>query len=294
MSEINKKKLMLISVSCSVVLLSLAAKFDLAISQTVIDYNSWFGTLFQTVGEFPVYLLFVLVGEIVMAYAIRQTTDLSSKASLFLGGLGLAAWQTKQYTNELLSYFAAILNNLAKGQAIGLANSDTTSKGFSPSVMWITWLIALLLLTCGIQFWLKTKSDLELKHYVRLALVAALTVWFALEVNLTLKDLWGRVRPYELSSTEKFTSWLQINGVTGHKSFPSGHTMAGTLAIVFSWFVSAKRRKYFFTGGVIYGILTGLSRVRIGAHFFSDVVFSFFLTAWIIYLLRELSVRLKV
>lgn len=110
---------------------------------------------------------------------------------------------------------------------------------------------------------------------MKIAILASLTVWFALEVNLTLKDLWGRYRPYELTSgNHEFTNWLTINGVNGHKSFPSGHTMAATLCIVFMVRFNNKR-KSFFIGGIVYGVVIAISRVIVGAHFFSDVTFSF-------------------
>ena len=67
--------------------------------------------------------------------------------------------------------------------------------------------------------------------------------------------------------------------------------MAGTLCIVFSWFTTKKQHTLWLIG-VGNGALLGLSRVIIGAHFLSDVVFSYFLTATISYVLRELYKRL--
>ncbi|MCQ5204275.1 tyrosine-protein phosphatase, partial [Mordavella massiliensis] len=66
---------------------------------------------------------------------------------------------------------------------------------------------------------------------MKIAILASLTVWFALEVNLTLKDLWGRYRLYELTSgNHEFTNWLTINGVYNYRDlggYPTfdGHTI---------------------------------------------------------------------
>jgi membrane-associated phospholipid phosphatase len=57
-----------------------------------------------------------------------------------------------------------------------------------------------------------------------------------------MKAFWGRMRPYEMNETwSNFTSWLQINGVNGHKSFPSGHSQEGWVALVLPLFVSPQR-----------------------------------------------------
>jgi membrane-associated phospholipid phosphatase len=143
----------------------------------------------------------------------------------------------------------------------------------------MVWLLFFVIFTLLVQWWLKNKTTKQLTCYMKIAILTSLTVWFALEVNLTLKDLWGRYRPYELTSgNHEFTNWLTINGVNGHKSFPSGQ-----------WFVSNNKRKGFFIGGIVYGVVIAISRVIVGAHFFSDVTFSFFLTALIIFIMNGLG-----
>lgn len=289
MSNILKKKLFIASTIVAVILLGIATFADLAISNGMINYNSIFGTVFQTFGEFPVYFIFVLSGEIAVVYAVRRKEDKLLAIPLFAGGLALSAWQVKQYLNEASSYSIAALTNIHNGKDMGLANSDTNTGGLSLQVALILWIVVYLCVTALVVFWMKNKSDQEIKKYLLLSIFASLTVWFSLEINGALKDFWGRVRPYELSASQNdFTSWLHPNGVNGHKSFPSGHTMAGTLCIVFSWFAVGAVRKRLWLFGVVYGGLMGLSRVIIGAHFLSDVVFSYFLTALFIYIVRSL------
>ncbi|KRL04143.1 phosphatase PAP2 family protein [Liquorilactobacillus oeni] len=290
----TKKKFFSVSAVICVVLLFIAAFGDLAISNTVINYNSIFGTIFQTFGEFPVYCIFVLCGEIAMAYALRHREELLFSSILFIGGLSLSLWQVKQYLNEIESYAISALNNIHSGRSMGLANSDAATAKLATGTAIILWLVVYAVFTILVQYWMSKKNNEQLNRYLIVAIFASLTVWFALEVNLTLKDVWGRVRPYELSSSQKdFTPWFHPNGINGHKSFPSGHTMAGTLCIVFSWFATQPQwHKRLWITGIIYGILLAISRVIIGAHFFSDVTFSFFLTAMIIFVMRELYERL--
>ena len=293
MSEENQKKLFGISAIICIILLTIAYFGDLAISNTLINYHSWVGTFCQTFGEFPVYLIFALCGQIAMTYAWRGDCEKLLAGPLFVGGLALSLWQSKQYVNEFLGYLYSIQTNLKNGTAIAMANSDSATGGYAGSTIIIVWLLFFAIFTLLVQWWLKNKTTKQLTRYMKIAILASLTVWFALEVNLTLKDLWGRYRPYELTSgNHEFTNWLTINGVNGHKSFPSGHTMAATLCIVFSWFVSNNKRKSFFIGGIVYGVVIAISRVIVGAHFFSDVTFSFFLTALIIFIMNGLCKKL--
>ncbi|WP_333589953.1 phosphatase PAP2 family protein [Ligilactobacillus acidipiscis] len=289
MSFSQQKKLFSISTVICVVLLVIAAFGDLWISNTVINYRSVFGTVFQSVGEFPQYLIFVISGQIALTFAFKIQGSVLFKCLLGSGGLAVSGWQLKQYLNEVESYFLSVSSNLDHHKPIGLANSDNAAAALSVGKAYWIWLLIFVILTVAFQYWLGHFQLETIQRLLLVAVFASLTVWFSLQVNQGLKEIWGRVRPYELNKTQSnFTNWLTINGVTGHKSFPSGHTQAATLLIVFSWFFKGKTQKVWWISGIVYGALMGLSRVVIGAHFMSDVVFSFFLTAVIIYIFRQL------
>lgn len=87
MSEENQKKLFGISAIICIILLTIAYFGDLAISNTLINYHSWAGTFCQTFGEFPVYLIFALCGQIAMTYAWRGDCEKLLAGPLFVGGL---------------------------------------------------------------------------------------------------------------------------------------------------------------------------------------------------------------
>ncbi|MHA8110845.1 phosphatase PAP2 family protein [Lactobacillaceae bacterium Melli_B4] len=292
MSLVNQRKLFGIAVIGFVITMVIAGLADLAISNTFINYNSWFGTFFQVFGEFPVYMILVLSGEIAIAYGLRVRENPLLSWSLIAGGVGLSAWQLQQYLKEIESYIVEIINNVDHGKPIGLANSDS-SAGIGSTTTIVILIVTYLILTWGCQAWFKNKSQAAIKQLLIVGLFASLTVFFAYEVNHALKDLWGRVRPYELSASQKeFTDWFVINGSNGHRSFPSGHTMAGTLMIVFSWFLTGKARHNFWIFGIVFGVLVALSRIVIGAHFAGDVFFSMFLTMLIIFVMWELYQKL--
>ncbi len=289
MTNVKQRQLFGISAIIFIVLMLIATFKDLQISNTVINYNSIFGTLFQSVGEFPEYLIFIVSGQLALCAAFKAPYPLRFKFFLGLGGAGLSGWQLKQYLNEIESYFLSVSSNKQHNKPIGLANSDSSSKALTVAHAYMIWIVVFILITLLLQYWFSHFSLITIQHLLLIAVFACLTTWISLQVNQGLKNIWGRVRPYELNKGQTdYTNWLTINGVTGHMSFPSGHTQAATLLIVFSWFFNGQAKKNWWTIGIVYGVLMGISRVIIGAHFMSDVVFSFFMTALIIYTMRSL------
>ncbi|HSH98390.1 MAG TPA: phosphatase PAP2 family protein [Methyloradius sp.] len=98
-----------------------------------------------------------------------------------------------------------------------------------------------------------------------------------LAVNGGLKEHWGRARPRDVvqfGGTQKFTpAWVISDQCTHNCSFVTGHG-AAAFAVTIGFFVS--RRKAWLAGGLVFGGLIGLTRMMNGAHFLSDVTFSFF------------------
>ena len=94
-------------------------------------------------------------------------------------------------------------------------------------------------------------------------------------VNVLLKNMWGRVRPNDVSyfnGIHDFTPWYKIsNSCISNCSFVSGDASVGFLLIIF-YFIT-KKSAYLYLG-LILGSLLGFIRVIAGGHFFSDIVFS--------------------
>ncbi len=101
------------------------------------------------------------------------------------------------------------------------------------------------------------------------------TITMLLVVNVLLKNMWGRVRPNDVSyfgGFQDFTPWYQIsNSCTSNCSFVSGDSSVGFLLIVF-YFIT-KKNAYFYLG-LILGSILGFIRIAAGGHFFSDIIFS--------------------
>jgi membrane-associated phospholipid phosphatase len=92
------------------------------------------------------------------------------------------------------------------------------------------------------------------------------------------KTLWGRVRFRELDALQAdFTPWYLPQGITGHRSFPSGHAAMGWMLLPLLLLVLDRGRRVRVGTGVLviaWGLLVAVSRVVVGAHYASDVLFS--------------------
>ncbi|MDC0498202.1 phosphatase PAP2 family protein [Alphaproteobacteria bacterium] len=101
----------------------------------------------------------------------------------------------------------------------------------------------------------------------------ALTMLFV--VNIILKNLWGRVRPNDISyfdGIHNFTPWYKIsNTCASNCSFVSGDSSVGFLLIIF--YFTTKKNAYLYLG-LILGSLLGFIRIAAGGHFLSDIIFS--------------------
>jgi lipid A 4'-phosphatase len=134
------------------------------------------------------------------------------------------------------------------------------------------------------------------KAFYATVVLVSLIVGPMLAVNAGLKETWGRARPRDVVEFEgslKFTpAWVISDQCTHNCSFTSGHAAAG-FSVCIGFFVS--RRKIWLNGGLLFGGLVSLSRMMNGAHFFSDVLFSFFVVfisaAIMTWLLAALTLR---
>ncbi|MBU3725764.1 MAG: phosphatase PAP2 family protein [Burkholderiaceae bacterium] len=113
-------------------------------------------------------------------------------------------------------------------------------------------------------------------------------------VNSVFKDHWDRARPrqiQEFGGDKQFTpAWIVSNQCQSNCSFTSGHAAAG-FAFVVMHFVARSRAWLWL--GVACGTLIGGARVAVGAHFLSDIVFSFFLVFLVAALVARILVRIS-
>lgn len=112
------------------------------------------------------------------------------------------------------------------------------------------------------------------------AVITILAVLNPLIFVQLIKLFWGRIRFRDLSSGFiDFTPWFIPQGITGNQSFPSGHTSMSFMFVPL--LILVKDRKWkdpvrIITTVLVLGwaIFVGLSRIVVGAHYASDVLFS--------------------
>ncbi|MCF4006779.1 phosphatase PAP2 family protein [Corynebacterium uropygiale] len=279
----------LIVAAIVIVLLIVLTWTERSISENIADQGSVFGTFFQTFGEFPPVIVACSATLMIIAAVHRLLGEGSGlhklALALFSILLALAGFlAVLDWAGQMMSYLRSWQDNAAKGLPIGQANNDSSStegwSNFAPG--FFVAIIIFIVLAIVVVTLVNKLSEEQLAAVIIAGLVALCVVWAAHEINTGMKSTWGRFRPYEVAAGKgEFTTWLQINFPNGHRSFPSGHTEEGTMmagiAILLLPF-SKKAAKIMMWVGAIYGILMGLSRVLVAAHYPTDTVASFGLT----------------
>lgn len=226
-------------------------KYDLEISKTVTKFDGPFFEFFDDFGELPIYLGPILFGTIYcfLSQKVFHKAVFASFVSLVY----------------LIAVYKVFHNMDIR------LNLETVSMILS---------IASILVL--INFCLFNKIKIEtlenLKDLAVLGLVVSAVSLVSIEI---LKLTWGRVRFRDLSSDySEFTNLFTINGYTGNKSFPSGHTNAGTSILLVSLIVSRLSNKRWLKNLIsvlcfIYIAMLAFSRIVVSAHYASDVMCGF-------------------
>lgn len=110
---------------------------------------------------------------------------------------------------------------------------------------------------------------------VWLFLLLALLIGPGLTANTLLKDNWGRARPLqvrEFDGASRFTPWWQpAQECRDNCSFVAGDPSFGFM-LAAAGLVASRRRRLWFWGGTAMGVVMGINRIAMGAHFLSDVM----------------------
>ena len=233
------------------------ALFDLQISRLIVDRNSGWAIFLENYGMIP-GLLVILSGIHIYYSYIKSKSDVWSyiqKVIFFLAGSGL------------IFYLFDVLLEI------------TVSNNF------ITFLIISFSINIIIFILLHFRREVQSAIAISYAKVVIGMALFGYVICIqVVKFFWGRVRFRELDAAySQFTPWYLPQGITGFDSFPSGHAATGFMLI--SLLILLKNKKQWIKNSalvviILWGTLLALSRVIIGAHFASDVLFgSFFIIA---------------
>lgn len=147
--------------------------------------------------------------------------------------------------------------------------------------------LGVLFVVVGLLAVLRRKPVVGVNGKGWLFLLVALIVGPGLLANVVLKDHWGRARPRtitEFGGSSTFSSaWIPQQH--GHKndSFIAGDAAFGFFLTCFAYVVPRRHKceknnlsRRVFWGAVGVGALFGFTRIAMGAHFLSDVLFAAF------------------
>lgn len=272
------KKLSMITLSILILILLCSLILDQPISNHLMNQNSLFGTIFQDYGLFPPTLVLIISMVIFNFYILKHLQSKFAKSIIVLISFVFTIIKTNALVSETVQYIMSTSENIKHHKPMGMANNEGNSgHALSLGISFFISLIILIVITfICYQFWLKKVDNSELYRLFKVTLVSFIVLFIGLELVDGMKELWGRVRPYEIGvKGAKFTPWLTINGNTGHSSFPSGHTGNGAFFMFLAfYFRTLSSQKIMFGIGMVYSILMAISRIRIGAHFTSDVTMS--------------------
>lgn len=272
------KKLASATLGVLIIVLCVATFLDESISKHLMDQNSLFGTIFQNYGLFPPTIVLIISMIIFNYYVFKTFKSRLAQTIILIVSFVYTLIKTNALVSETVQYMMSTSENIKKHKPMGMANNEgNTGEALSIGLSFlISFIILIVIAFICYQFWLKRIDMSELERLFKVSMISFMILLIGLELVDNMKELWGRVRPYEIEDKAgHFTNWLTINGNTGHSSFPSGHTGNGAFFMFFAfYFKKLSTRQWMFIIGLIYSVLMALSRIRIGAHFTSDVTMS--------------------
>lgn len=229
--------------TAALLLLVLAAFIDLPLAQFVYHPQNMIALFFEDYGYLPFLFLVPLCGA--MNYTIKHQPRYLVLTFLGLLYLYFDLFVINSYL-QILIVFAGLI------------------------------LCEVILVLFFVRFiphqWIK--KNIRIVNFMAAQLIATILI-----VNL-VKLGWGRVRYREMDLLTAFTPWYQPNGITGHFSFPSGHTAAACTALGLTC-MSKEFPKYYHKSSklwvfaITYIIIMACTRMILGAHFLSDTVVAF-------------------
>ena len=241
--------------------LAAATRFDLAISLAIADESSVFGRILEVAGEPPAILFSAFNLALMHAYFCKHPDRPRKSRSLgalcFVGCVGCALFACIKTVNYLLDW--------------------QLLRGVLPVLFAI---FTALLIAAGFLYAAGRLSAASLEKYFDTACRCVYAAIAALIIIWAFKLFWGRVRFRQLDGDlSRFTPWYLPQGINGYFSFPSGHTANAAVIFTSVYYLRFLPKKFarckplLVVLLLVWIVVAAYSRVRVGAHYLSDVLF---------------------
>ncbi|MBS9337751.1 phosphatase PAP2 family protein [Fructobacillus parabroussonetiae] len=271
------------------VLMLIGTLFDQKISNILITNHSIFSHIFEHYTVQGKNFVYLICFEIITWIIWRLVKEHILRIILTTGLVLIDLNQMRSVLYDYVFYTAAVLHNHKIGQS--WADSFNTSQLVNPKLGFLFDVLSIFFtFVCSYYFhkWIQKQSQDELDYSLRAAL-AGIFVIVAVSTSLeTLKELWGRARPRDLSTImgTGFSAWYKINPGTEYRSFPSGHSTLSWFYLYLPFLVPRKNIKWqrILTWlAVFIGVCSAYGRVRLGAHWLTDVTIATFIVVLAVY-----------
>ncbi len=231
---------------------------DLWISINLYNPNSGWASFLEKFGELP-GLIVVIIGAHIYIATLKASSNI--KTILFTGFLLTA--------NALITVY--IFGTLSFSITNGWKFFNTYQNIFFLSAIFINIILSVLF---------KKQHSFSKKAILFSRISFKMFFYSYILFIQPVKILWGRVRFRDLAANySDFSPWYLPHGINGNQSFPSGHAaMAFMLLALFVFFTEKAFYKRFFLKGLIisWAAAVCISRIIVGAHYTSDVLFGAF------------------
>lgn len=236
-------------------LLVVCGLFDLQIARAAYDPESRFGLLLRKFGEYPGHALILFSAGVYLLYGRNLILRLLM----------------------LLPFCLEIYIFIKKHHPV----ASITEGVF-------VWFLLLFPLA-AILYARRSATKAVMARSAGLVVLAG--VLHPLVLVQILKKLWGRARFNNLEEgVTDFTPWYLPQGINDHHSFPSGHTAMGIMVCFLVLYFPPRLRGIVLLPLIVWAIAVAASRVILGAHYASDVVFSLSTGLGLLYFFNRFAV----
>lgn len=261
----------LVASSLFLIAVTISTIYDLNINIMLNNKDSTFAYIFKVFAEIPAFILLPFCTNIFAISLFKTRKALNIIFSTLLSVMSVVFW----YVTLDKFLFAEFL-------------SDTSSL--------IVLLISIFLSYFSLYLMSFIKEN-TFKKLLKLALLIFISIVVTALITHIIKLIFGRVRFRDLDENyANFTNWYIINGYTGNKSFVSGHTSAAGTMFILNYlpnyfYKTTKLKPLFMFISFFYVAISGLSRIIIGAHYLSDVLFGALLSYMVIHLTNSFILK---
>ena len=294
-----KKRWIYISTAALLIIgVILGAFVDFNINKNIFDLKNGFGLFMSAFGEAPVYAFMGVLAYGYVFLAIKHFKETKYRFILFI-----------------LAFLLLLASVYFQGTHIFDVNAYETDKTVVKILGYGIALVIFALGCLGGHFLFKT-SSLDKKQMLFIIVVLTLVIGLSNGANQLLKIVFSRPRYRVISNgIADFTNWWDVSknksikeyllknfsNITKEefKSFPSGH-MTNSFNLIFILPMLPVinnhikiRQEVLFLIAFIFNIVLAYTRMRLGAHYLSDVCFGSLIATIFIYVGNEIYLKNK-